>query len=363
MAPLRDRAMKGISARKRGWYGLATMASFFYEGAVRLRNSGYDSGISKIERLPCPVISVGNITAGGTGKTPMVITLAKGLSEKGYRPAVLSRGYGGRNSKGTTVVSDGERIFAGPEAAGDEPVLIAESLEGVPVITGKSRFRAGRLAIGRFGADLLILDDAFQHRSLHRDVDILLVNEEAPFGNGLMLPRGELREPLRSLKRADIIVMTDGGGAGRSPAGGNATIAAHCPAIPIFRGARRPLNILEGEKGTIHSLSSLQGKRILAFAGIAYPERFRSTIEIICGSAVRFLSFPDHYRYGEDDVRTILETAQAASVELIVTTEKDGVRLKRFSRFYAQICLLRIEMDMGDALDEFIETVSYKWNQ
>jgi len=362
MAPLRDRAMKGISARKRGWYGLATMASFFYEGAVRLRNSGYDRGISKIERLSCPVISVGNITAGGTGKTPMVITLAKGLSEKGYRPAVLSRGYGGRNSKGTTVVSDGDRIFAGPEEAGDEPVLIAESLEGVPVITGKSRFRAGRLAIGRFGADLLILDDAFQHRSLHRDVDIVLVNETAPFGNGLMLPRGELREPLRALTRADIIVMTDAGEADGSQRT-EAKIEKKCPAVPLFRGNRRPLNVIDGGKGKVHSLSFLQGKRILAFAGIACPKQFRSTVEIICGSSVHFLSFPDHYRYGEDDVKKILEAAAAASVELIVTTEKDGVRLKRFPRFYAQICLLRIEMDMGDMLDEFIETVSYKWNQ
>ena len=173
------------------------LLSLPYGAAVALRNHLYDRELLRTAKLPCPVVSVGNLTVGGTGKTPTVILLAALLKEHGHRPAVLSRGYGGHAKASVNVVSDGNRILLGWREAGDEPVLIAGALPGVPVLTGPKRFLTGRAAVERFGADVLILDDAFQHRSLFRDIDIVLIDAARPFGNGFLLPRGPLREPPR----------------------------------------------------------------------------------------------------------------------------------------------------------------------
>ncbi len=359
MLRLKNRAVTGIKNGEKGWRSFAAVASLLYEAAVRLRNDGYNSGMLAVGRLQCPVISVGNITAGGTGKTPMVIMLAGQLAERGFRPAVLSRGYGGKSKREATVVSDGHNILAGFEEAGDEPVLMGRALEGVPVITGKKRFRTGGFALRRFAPDVLILDDAFQHRSLFRNCDIVLMDGKAPFGNGSVLPKGELREPPAALKRADAIVLTDPGAEGSTVAL-REVLGKRWNEIPVFEARRRPRSLIGARDEREHSLSFLSGKRILAFAGIAVPERFRAALEKLSGMPAASLWFPDHHRYDGGDITGILETAKASSAELIVTTEKDAVRLKGFPDFYRRLYFLRIELDMGGSRDPFIETILRK---
>ncbi|WP_054690049.1 tetraacyldisaccharide 4'-kinase [Desulfosarcina cetonica] len=181
---------------------LLSVLSTIYGGITALRASGYAKGWLKSRRLPCKVVSIGNLVAGGTGKTPMTIYVAQLLHEMGWRVVVLSRGYRGRMETMGGVVSDGHRLLATVEDAGDEPYLMARCLKGVPVLVGRQRYQAGLLAIRAFGAEVIVLDDAFQHLKLKRDLNLVLLDHHQPFGNGHLLPRGLLREPLSSLRRA-----------------------------------------------------------------------------------------------------------------------------------------------------------------
>ncbi len=182
--------------------------SYAYGFLMRARARLYQDGILAARRLPCRVVSIGNITAGGTGKTPMTIRVAKMIRDQGYRVAVISRGYRGRLEKRGGIVSDGSTILVGPRDAGDEPYLMASLLEGIPVVVGSRRYEAGLLTVAHFRPHVIVLDDAFQHLRLQRDLNILLLDSRAPFGNGHVLPRGRLREPLRALGRAHVFVLT-----------------------------------------------------------------------------------------------------------------------------------------------------------
>ena len=175
---------------------------------MRLRALFYEIGIFRVKRLPLPVISVGNITMGGTGKTPTVILIARELMARGKRVAVLTRGYGGSLEGETRIVSDGEKLFLSPAEAGDEPCLLASSLPGLMVVMGSDRYRAGCLALKELSPDCFILDDGFQHQRLGRDLDILLLDGTAPFNNGWTLPAGFLREPISAVSRADLVILT-----------------------------------------------------------------------------------------------------------------------------------------------------------
>ena len=179
-----------------------------YGGIVRLRETLYKKGLLQSKRLPCPVISIGNITVGGSGKTPMTIYVAELIKHLGYGVAIISRGYKGQAEKIGGVVCDGRRICMGPDTAGDEPFMVAQRLKTVPVIVGQNRFKAGRLAIREFKPDVLLLDDAFQHLKLHRDLDIVLLDSKAPLGNTYLFPRGTLRESASALSRGDAVVLT-----------------------------------------------------------------------------------------------------------------------------------------------------------
>jgi tetraacyldisaccharide 4'-kinase len=340
--------------------------SLFYGTAVRLRNSVYDTGLLQTKKLPCPVVSVGNITVGGTGKTPMVIALANLLREKGHCPAVLSRGYAGQGKRSVAVVSDGQKILAGPEKAGDEPFLIALSANGTPVLTGRDRHAAGRYALDRLGVDTLVLDDAFQHRRVFRDLNLLLLDAERPFGNGDMLPRGSLREPRKAVGRADIIVLTRADAA--MPSTFKADLHREFPAVPVFQARHRPVGLFrirpsspsgknygEGEAGL--PLDSLRGKRVFAFAGIARPESFRKTIESLGGFVAAFKAYPDHHRYTKNDGEDILKAAREQTAEIILTTEKDGVKLAGISQAAQDIFMLRIEMEILSESKNFEDTI------
>ncbi len=329
--------------------------SILYDGIIRLRNQMYDLGLFKTKKLGCKIISIGNITVGGTGKTPTVIMLANMLKERGYQPVVLSRGYGGKNKNPVNVISDGNNILMSASVAGDEPTLIAKSAKDVPVITGPKRYLTGRYAMDHLGADLLILDDAFQHRSLFRDIDIVLLDSERPFGNGFLLPRGSLREPAKALKRANIIVLT---GIDREEE--KRTIDIDFPPTPIFGGYHRPKGLIKGNKNDIYPLEYMEGKKVCAFAGIAKPESFRETIETLGAKVVAFTTFPDHHRYTTDNLEEIKKSSSNSSAEITVTTEKDGIKLIDFPEFFRDIFQLRIEMEIINHHSKFEDIIMSK---
>ncbi|MEE9614638.1 MAG: tetraacyldisaccharide 4'-kinase, partial [Thermodesulfobacteriota bacterium] len=292
------------------------LLSLVYGAAVKLRLFLYGTGLLKSEKLPCKVVSVGNITVGGSGKTPVTIYIASRLREKGMKVAILSRGYG-RSSKGVKVVSDGERVLLGPEEAGDEPCLMAERLEGVPVIVGEERVRSGRLAIERFSPDVLLLDDGFQHIKIERDVNLLLLDSKRGFGNGFLVPRGVLREPVNAVARADI-VMVKGDGPDNPPA---AELKK-----PVIKFSYNPTGLVEVKSDTRTGVERLNGKRVLAVAGIAEPGSFLETLREAGAEVVGYLAYPDHHRYTPAEMKEIEDASQGA--DIVVTTGKDAVKLK-----------------------------------
>lgn len=342
--------MKSDEARSE--YSPFFLLSILYGTIVRLRNYCYEARIIKGRSLGSPVISIGNITVGGTGKTPMVIMLAEALKNEGFRPAVLSRGYGGEQKEGINIVSDGKNILMGIKEAGDEPLHMAQSLGNVPVITGKKRYRTGRYAIEHLKADILLLDDAFQHRSLKRDIDIVLLDGESPFGNGYLLPRGMLRESKSELKRADIVILTGNDGHVKGSEEVVKTLSKYTDA-PLFLASRKPTSVIGGKTGEKRPLYYLKGKRICAFSGIAQPENFRKILTSLEGNIVSFIPFPDHHVYREEDIEEIGRRAAQSSAEIIITTEKDGVKLIDFPRFLHDMYLLKIEMEITPSNHEF----------
>ncbi len=321
------------------------LCSVLYAAGLRIRTVLFQAGVFKVRRLGRPVISIGNLTVGGTGKTPAAISLASFFKSRGFRPAVLSRGYAGRSGRPVTVVSDGKRRLAGPEEAGDEPCMMAESLRDVPVLTGHRRFLSGKYAIDHLKTDILILDDAFQHRGLARDFDIVLLNAGAPFGNGFLIPRGPLREPKEVLKRADAIVLTGEAGDAAEAAGWLHRLRALCPQAPVLRGVYQPHGLTRNGCEVFPS-DFLRGKRVVAFCGIGNPESFRLSLESAGARIVSFISFPDHFRYSEADTQSICRRAESSGAEMIVTTEKDGIKLAGHPDFYQRIFLLRIRLEI-----------------
>ena len=207
--------------------------SLFYGLVLKLREFCYGRHILTPRRLPCNVISIGNITAGGTGKTPMTIYVAELLKTLGYRVAILSRGYKGGSEKEIRVVSDGQKILMTPTMAGDESYLMAIRLSDVPIVVGRNRFAAGSLAVKRFQPDVIVLDDAFQHVKLQRDIDLVLVDRAQPFGNGHVLPRGSLREPVSSLRRCAACILT------RADAAADESRSESCKRLKSILGKHR----------------------------------------------------------------------------------------------------------------------------
>ncbi|GMR04363.1 MAG: tetraacyldisaccharide 4'-kinase [Thermodesulfobacteriota bacterium] len=295
--------------------------SILYGAGVRTRLAAYRAGVLKQRKIPCTVISVGNITAGGSGKTPMTIFLARFLRERGEKVVVVSRGYKG-TSKGVNVVSDGEVIFMGPKSAGDEPCLMARRLKGVPVVVGPDRVRAGLFSIEKFSPDFIILDDGFQHIRLMRDLNILLVDSETGLGNFRLLPSGILREPAGEIKRADLI-MVKGKGLGHREA---ALIKGF--GMPVSGFDYRACGMLDLREKKLLATEGLKGRRAFAFAGIARPGAFFKTLKALGADVAGTASYPDHHVYRARDIEEINEEAGGVSAEVIITTEKDGVKLE-----------------------------------
>lgn len=327
----------------------ARLLASAHEAVVGLRNRLHDSGRLKAHALPRPVISVGNLTLGGTGKTPFVESLARLLSEEGYLTCILSRGYGGSRVEEPLIVSDYRRIHVGATQAGDEPFLLARRLPGVAVVVGANRFEAGLLALEHFPVHLFVLDDGFQHRALRRDIDIVLLDATHPWGGGSLLPAGTLREPRAALRRAHAIGLTRLHQCEPAAAKAlQAEIQAAAPGVPLFgtRSITTGLRRLPG--GSITRPDAVAGKRVVAFAGIGRPEAFFRDLEAIGANVVARRIFRDHHPYRGIEVDDLLEEASRCAAEAIVTTEKDAVRLPPPPRGTLPFFALRQEIGAED---------------
>jgi tetraacyldisaccharide 4'-kinase len=308
---------------------LLLLAALFYEAGVRLRNLLFTLGVFPEERAGRPVISVGNITAGGTGKTPVVEMLARLILERGRRPAIVSRGYGAR--------APGER--------NDEALLLSENLPDVPQVIDPVRVRGARLAVREHGADVVLLDDGFQHRHIARELDLVLVDALEPWGHRRLLPRGLLREPLGSLRRASAIVITRGDLVpGERLDAVRAEAAAIAPGVPLVEVMDVPVGLgWAGEPARPAApVETIAGRRVLAFCGIGNPAGFYRRLEALGAVVAARRSFSDHHPYTEADVRALLEEARAAGIATLVATQKDAVKLARIP-LAKEVRVLRIE--------------------
>jgi tetraacyldisaccharide 4'-kinase len=328
---------------------LAVM-SFLYGIGVRLRHA--TAKMKKKRPLPGFVISVGNLTTGGTGKTPAVKMLAKWVLEEGFRVAILSRGYGGEYATKVFVVSDGKRIIAGPEKTGDEPYLLAHGLKEVPVIVSRNRYSAGLFAFREFGSNFFILDDGFQHIGLKRDMDIVLVDTASPFGNGHLLPWGPLREPIGHIKRADAIIFT------RSE---NKTVENRNEGlfngIVQFRGAHIPDKLILPFEHREAPPEELKGKRITAFAGIARPVAFKNTLSKLGAEMLSFKRFRDHHPYTGYEINELKEEKERLGADYLITTEKDWVRIQRESADIEGLGYLTINFAITSEQEAFFDMI------
>jgi len=327
-----------------------------YGAAVDFRLGLYSRGVIPAKSLPARVISVGNLTVGGTGKTPAAVFIARALQARGRRVAVLSRGYRGRSRKPVNLVSDGRDILLGPEQAGDEPYLMAKALPGVPVLTGRNRWILGRYALDRFQTEFFVLDDGFQHLGLVRDVNLLLLDAAQPWGNGRLVPAGPLREPRRQAGRADGFLITR---VADRPAALIAELERDFPGRPIFLARHRPARVHRLDDGRPEALENLAGRRMLAFCGLARPENFLDTLTGLKVQVPLFLEWPDHYRPKNRDLRKIEKAAQIAEVGEAVTTAKDAVKLRgrplgRQAGRDLDVWVLDVDLEIIDDVDRFL---------
>ncbi|MCP4666812.1 MAG: tetraacyldisaccharide 4'-kinase [Deltaproteobacteria bacterium] len=338
------------------WFPILAFFSFFYGSGVRSRLWAYKRGLFKRERLPGFVLSIGNLTVGGTGKTPAVMTLAKWARDEGRRVAVLSRGFGGRYTGGLLEVSDGKHVKADPRAAGDEPCLLAGKLSGVPVIVSQKRLPAGSFAREKFGCDFFILDDGFQHLELERDLDVVLMDASNPFGNGHLLPWGPLREPVAQLARADAFILTRAGDDGPGSKAGE-LLKARFPQTPVSLARHVPDKVVFPVSNKTRSPGFLKGKRVVAFCGIAQPEMFKKTLSELGVDIAYFKAFHDHYKFKREDIKNLMELKKKYHARIILTTEKDWVRMAVLGCEQPDIAYLSIEFVLTSNKDQIFKMI------
>ncbi len=370
-AMLRTRVLDIMTRRdKHPFFSLATLllgVSVVYGGMVRLRRHLYSRGILTTRELPCPVISVGNLALGGTGKTPMVIYLAELVLALGYRPAIISRGYRGLAEKSGTVVSDGHSLLCDARKAGDEPYLMATLLPTVPVVVGRDRYSAGLDTIRRFEPDVILLDDGFQHLRLKRDLNLLLLDAQNPFGNTYLFPRGTLREPVTCLNSADAVIVT------RSPQ----RLAEHCPPS-VHRNQRRPVfasnhqsmvRMVLGAQDPIRSLhrhddtdTDLKGQLAFAFAGLGRNSAFFNALSHWPVRLLGTMDFDDHHLYSHGDLDRIGRAAVRAGATCLMTTDKDYVRLPQNARLPLDLIVMGVTLAFGKQQSKWRDYIGRELN-
>lgn len=362
-----DRA-DGLGAKL--YSGLLWALSQVFTLIAKGRYKLYKSRVLRDAPLGCMVVVVGNLTVGGTGKTPIVEKFAKALTQRGRKVAILSRGY---KSKGDStlskalrwitagespkprVVSDGKTIFLNSELAGDEPYMLARNLPGVVVIVDKNRVRAGHYAIKEFGADVLLLDDGFQYLPLRGQVQLLLVDKTNPFGNMNLLPRGILREPVSHLKRASFIFLTKSDGTPDIEL--EAIIRKHNPSVEIIECAHKPMGLVDFKSLENVPLNILKGKKVACFSAIASPESFESFIHDSGAQIVYRERFLDHHRFTDAELDKVFLEAKKHKASLVVTTEKDAVRIRTDYPSKLLFYYTRLEIDIISGIEDFSSAV------
>lgn len=345
--------------------------SYLFESIVRFRWYLYSNRIFRNRPLGCLVVVVGNLTVGGTGKTPVVEKFARSLHEQGRKVAILSRGYKSKKEpfykkwwRAVThvseppprIVSDGEKVLMGPEEAGDEPYMLARNLPGVHVLVDKNRVKAGAYAIRRFGCDTLILDDGLQYLPLKGSMNLVLVDKTNPFGNRRLLPRGILREPVSHLKRASYVFLTKSDGSPSEELEG--FIHKHHPEVEIIECSHRPTHLQSLDLKEKFPVEKLKGARVGAFSGIAVPEGFEAFLRDN-GATIRYnRRFLDHHWFTDRELLSIGEQAKEIGVDFLVTTEKDAVRIGSQIDFGLPIYFLRLEIGILRGANDFEEAVA-----
>ena len=339
-----------------GWVILffLRLLSYLYEFGATTYLWLYKAGVIRSKRLNCCVISIGNITVGGTGKTPTAQKVAQMVNTMGYRVVILNRGYRSHWDKELGVVSDGKKIYMTAYEAGDEAYLMAKTLPGIPVVIGKSREVTGRYAVDKLGAQVIIMDDGYQHWQLQRDLDIVLVDTLNRFGNGCVLPRGTLREPLRDLDRASMILMT------KTDQSSELSRTELCDVIarynnraPVIESVHHPLNFVEiadwykGIHENVRDLSELKDKKVMVFSAIGNPSSFEQTLASCGMDILEAIRYPDHHDYGMLEMQYISERASRLKAVALVTTGKDAVKIPtEFIYFNREIPLYILNMDI-----------------
>ena len=348
------------------------LLSWIFSVIVQIRLWLYRHRIIRPNTLGCQVISVGNLTVGGTGKTPVVEVFARNLQQQGRKVAILSRGYKskelpflqkmaqritmGKIEVPPRVVSDGKRLLLDSHTAGDEPYMLASNLPEVAVVVDKDRVKAGKYAIKELGCDTLILDDGFQYLKLGHRLDIALVDQTNPFGGGHLLPRGLLREPMRNIKRAGFIFIT------KCEEGGAPELKEQLrrlnphAEISECRHAAKYLKHVFSE--VTYDLDKLKGMKIAAVSGIAVPESFENALRTFGAEIVYTRRFTDHHRFSQQEIINTINNSIQHGADAILTTEKDAVRFPFVDRLDIPIIFMRVEIEMFTGEEEFLDWIS-----
>jgi tetraacyldisaccharide 4'-kinase len=331
------------------------LLSMAYGWAVQTREQLYRRGILSQKSLPAKVISVGNLTTGGSGKTPVTIYLARLFRKEGKKVAILSRGYRRERGRDLDIVSDTGSIRLSAAKAGDEPYMMAKALPGVPVLVGKDRYSCGLKAIESFGADTILLDDGFQHRRLRRDIDILLIDGMRGLGNGKLLPGGPIREPIQAIERADIILIT------KATSERERVVLPYSPSAPLFTSRYITSSTKCLADGKEFPPSFLEGKRVVAFCGIANPDAFLLLVESTGAHVVKSVFFPDHHQYLPKDIKAI--RFLDGPLDLYLTTDKDAVKLgEKMDGLEKPVYALQIDVELYRE-EAFLSSLKALWDK
>lgn len=345
--------------------------SRLFAGIIKLRRALYDARIFRDSTLGVQVIAIGNLTVGGTGKTPVVEKFARELKDQGRNVAILSRGYRSKppplwtrivnrlflrvESTPPRVVSDGKSLLLDSETAGDEPYMLASNLRDVVVLVDPDRVKSGRYAIQKFGCDTLLLDDGFQYWKLRgRRHDVVLVDRQAPFGNGHLLPRGTLREPPSHLARATTIFITKSDG---NTAELRRRIAACNASAPVIECVHQPLYFEDVFTGERHGLDEVKGMKVASLSGIAQPESFEQGLAALGAELVLAKRFADHHRFSQQEILNAINRGKKRQAQAIITTQKDAVRFPKLDRRDLSIWFMRVEIRIVSGAEDFRDCV------
>lgn len=325
----------------------------FYSWLMTTRVILYKRNVFKRYTLPVPVISVGNLTMGGSGKTPVVMEIAKFLKNHGYHPAIVSRGYGGKTSEKYNVVTTGTEPLLSPDEAGDEPFMLAEALKGIPVITGRSRIHPCRHAIETLHSDIILLDDGFQHLAINRDIDLVLFNATTLAGNSRVFPAGVLREPVSALKRCHAFMLTGvtESNIERVEKFGALLNNRFSDKLLFFAKSSHFELKTSDETGIGADISKIN--RFYGFCAIANPVRFENSIETAGINLVKFTSFRDHKKYTQHSMDKLCHDAIACGADSLITTEKDFVKIRGYKRSLP-LYILKVQLDLESKFEKYI---------